>query len=215
MNQYRRFAWLISAVSIVVLSVPALAVAGQWQPLFNGKDLTGWQPVGGAAGHWKAEDGVLYCQGGSGWLSTDKQYGDFELELEFRVPPGGNSGVFIRAPHEGNPAYQGMEIQVLDDYAPKYAKLRPVQYTGSIYDVVAASPRVTKKAGQWQKMVIRCEGPHVVVKVNGTKVVDANLNDYTDHLDKHPGLARKQGYIGLQNHGSRLDYRNIRIRTLP
>lgn len=192
------------------------AGASEWKPLFNGKDLTGWKTVEGSPDQWKAEDGLLVCAGGGGgWLSTTEQYGDFDLELEFRVPPDGNSGVFIRAPHEGNPAYTGMEIQVLDDRAKQYANLMPTQYTGSVYDVAAASPRVTKAAGEWQKLKIVCEGPHVKVTVNGTQVVDANLNDYPDKVATHSGLKRDKGYIGLQNHGSRLEYRNLRIRPLP
>jgi len=204
---------------LFLASVAALfstdAIAGEWKALFNGKDLSGWQPVAGAEGHWKVADGLLYCEGGGGWLSTTEQYGDFELELQFRVPPEGNSGVFLRAPHEGNPAYQGMEIQVLDDHAAKYANLRPSQYTGSVYDVSPATKRVTKPAGQWQTMSIRCDGRQVRVKVNGTTVVDTNLDDHADKLKTHPGLKRKQGYLGLQGHGSRLDYRNLRLRTLP
>jgi hypothetical protein len=79
--------------------------------------LVGWQQIGGAADAWRYERGVLFCEGkGGGWLSTLGSYDNFELSLEFRVPAGGNSGVFLRAPHEGDPAYTGMEIQLLDDY---------------------------------------------------------------------------------------------------
>ena len=200
---------------LCALLIAGPAQADDFKPLFNGRDLSGWQPVAGAAGHWKVQDGLLYCAGGGGWLSTTEEFDNFELELEFRVPEGGNSGVFLRAPHEGNPAYAGMEIQVLDDHAEKYADLRPTQYTGSIYDVVAASPRVTKKAGAWQKMQIRCDGPQIQVTLNGTRIVDANLDQHADKVETHPGLKRSGGHIGLQNHGSRLDYRNLRIRPLP
>jgi len=206
---------LIAGLLLAPMGLAADAEEMTWQELFNGKDLSGWTTVGGSDGQWHAEDGILYCKGGGGWLSTEREFANFELELEFRVPHGGNSGVFLRAPHEGNPAYQGMEVQVLDDHAEKYADLKPSQYTGSVYDVAPASPRVTKQAGEWQTMEIRCDGPHVVVKVNDTKVVDTNLNDHADKLKTHPGLARESGFLGLQNHGSRLDYRNIRIRELP
>ncbi|NOX87429.1 MAG: DUF1080 domain-containing protein, partial [Calditrichaeota bacterium] len=107
-------------------------------PLFNGKNLEGWKVIGGKPESWRVKDGILYTSGkGGGWISTVKEFGDFKLSLEFRVPAGGNSGVFIRAPHSGDPAYTGMEIQVLDDYAPVYANLKPWQYTGSIYGVQA------------------------------------------------------------------------------
>ena len=126
-------------------------------PLFNGKDLTGWESVNNSQG-WNVKDGILYTEGtGGGWISTTREYDNFKLDLEFRVPPDGNSGVFIRAPHKGDPAYTGMEIQVLDDYAEKYKNLKPYQYTGSIYAVQAPDKRVTKKAGEWQKMSITCK----------------------------------------------------------
>jgi hypothetical protein len=204
------------ALSAAALLPAASLQADDWKPLFNGKDLSGWEIAEGKPDAWIAEDGMLVCKGGGGgWLSTEKEYANYELELEFRVPPGGNSGVFLRSPREGNPAYVGMEIQVLDDAAKVYAKLLPEQYTGSIYDVQAAMPRVTKPAGEWQTMRILCDGRHVVVTTNGTQVIDANLDDYPGKVATHPGLTRKTGYLGLQNHGSRLEYRNLRIRELP
>lgn len=186
-----------------------------WRPLFNGKDLTGWEQVGGSAQTWKAEDGILYTDAGDGgWLSTTEEFGDFELELEYRVPPEGNSGVFVRAPREGNPAYTGFEVQILDDYADKYADLKPWQFTGALYALEAPARRVTLPAGTWQKLQIRCEGPKVKVALNGFPIIDADLTVHADKASDHPGVARTSGYIGLQNHGSRLDYRNIRIREL-
>jgi len=175
--------------------------------------LTGWKQIEGQPGSWKFEDGVLYTEGGgAGWLSTTQQYSDFWLELEFRVPPGGNSGVFLRSPQKGNPAYEGIEIQILDDYAPRYADLRPTQYTGSIYDVQPPAERVSKKANEWQKMNIQYIGPNVQIDLNGKTIISTNLDEHRDKLDKHPGLLRTEGFIGFQNHGSRIEYRNIKIR---
>lgn len=187
-----------------------------WKKLFNGKDLTGWQAFGGNMDCWKAENGMLVTEGGEGcgWLATTEEYSDFELELEFRVPPGGNSGVFIRAPKEGNPAFEGSEIQILDDYADQYKDLKPWQFCGSIYATVAPSRRVTRPAGEWQKYHITCIGSKVQVWLNGVKIIDADLNDHLDKLKDHPGLTRTKGYIGLQNHGTRLEFRNLRIRPL-
>jgi len=183
--------------------------------LFNGRDLAGWQQIGGRERAWQVADGILYTEGeGGGWLSTTEEYAEFILEIEFRVPSGGNSGVFLRAPHEGSPAYAGMEIQVLDDYADQYADLKPWQYTGSIYGVQDPASRASRKAGRWQRMVIVCRGPRVQVTLNNERIIDANLIDYM-HLEKsHPGLKRRRGYIGLQNHSTRVDYRNIRIKEL-
>jgi HEAT repeat protein len=182
--------------------------------LFNGKDLTGWELVGGST-PWGVKDGVLYTEGGGGgWISTVKEFDNFKLDLEFRVPQGGNSGVFLRTPREGDPAYVGMEIQVLDDYAPVYAILHSWQYTGSIYGVQAPSVRASKKAGEWQHYVIFANGPHVTVMLNDQVIIDADLVSHLDQEQTHPGLKRRKGFIGLQNHSTRIEYRNIRITEL-
>ncbi len=201
---------------LALASHTAAARADDWKPLFNGKDLTGWKVIDGPADSWKVEDGILYTSGGgAGWLSTTDEYANYELELEFKVPPGGNSGVFLRTPREGNPAYVGMEIQVLDDEAKEYATLQPWQYSGSVYGVAAPKSRVSKKAGEWQKYKIVCDGRKVKVTLNDTQIIDVNLDDHKDKATEHPGINRASGYVGLQNHGSRLDYRNLRIRKLP
>lgn len=188
----------------------------QWCELFNGKDLTGWQQVGGDQKTWGVEDGRLFTDGeGGGWLSTLREFRNFELQLEFNVPAGGNSGVFIRAPRQGNPAFEGLEIQVLDDYAPQYAELKPWQFCGSVYALIAPAQRATKPAGEWQKMYIRYEGFGIQVRLNDVEIINGNISDFKDKAADHPGVLRKSGFIGLQNHGSRLDFRNILLRELP
>jgi lysophospholipase L1-like esterase len=185
-----------------------------WYSLFDGESLNGWEEVG-SEGAWAAEDGLLYTTGeGGGWLSTTQEYDDFELSLEFRVPENGNSGVFIRAPREGNPAFEGSEIQLLDDYGSEYTKLEPWQYTGAVYATIAPSRRWTLPAGTWQKVRIKAEGDKIEVHLNGHEIVNGDLSEHMDKVDDHPGLKRDSGYIGLQNHGTRLDFRNIRIREL-
>ncbi len=187
-----------------------------WTPLFNGEDLTGWQQIGGAEATWGVEDGQLYTDGGGGgWLATNRTFADFELELEFNVPPAGNSGVFLRAPRTGNPAYEGLEVQILDDYAPEYAELHDWQYCGAVYDLIVPSEQATKPAGEWQHMYIRYEGTEIEVKLNGTTIVDDDIANYREKGPDHPGVLQTAGFLGLQNHGSRLDFRNIRIRELP
>lgn len=182
--------------------------------LFNGKNLDGWQIIG-TPDTWGVEDGILYTDGdGSGWLSTVNIYDDFVIELEYRVPEGGNSGLFIRAPKEGNPAHEGLEIQILDDYAERYADLQPDQYTGSIYFEQAPSKRVTKQAGEWQSMKVRAEGHEIQVTLNGELIVNTTLINYMYNVLNHPGLLKRSGFIGLQNHGDRVDFRNITIRSL-
>ena len=190
-------------------------VSGETVPLFNGKDLTGWDVVEGKNGSWGVQDGILFTTGeGGGWLSTVKEYDNFQLDLDFKVVKGGNSGVFLRSPHKGDPAYVGMEIQVLDDYAAEYATLKPWQYTGSVYGVQAPSSRATKQAGEWQHMQITAQGTHVKVVLNGTTTIDTDLLQHLEQEKEHPGLKRRHGFIGLQNHSTRVEYRNITIREL-
>lgn len=202
------------ALAVLAFVAPT-ARGAEWVSLFNGKNLDGWQAIDGPMSSWHVEDGILFCSGGGGgWLSTTKEYGDFEIELEFRVPPGGNSGVFLRAPHQGNPAFAGMEVQVLDDCAPEYAKLQPYQYCGSLYGIAAPKTRVSKPAGEWQKLRILCQDRQVKVTLNDTVISDTNLDEQKAHEVTHPGITRATGHVGLQNHGTRLDYRNIRLRKL-
>ncbi len=183
-------------------------------PLFNGKDLTGWKVnEGGKMEVWGAEDGILFVKGGGGgWLMTEKEYGDFELRLEYKMPKMGNSGVALRSPRKGDPAYVGMEIQLLDD--ANWKDLRPTQYTGAIYDVVAPSKQVSKPFGDWNRMRIVAKGRRITVELNGTKIVDANLDDHKDRADKHPGLLREKGHVGLQSYNLRVEFRNLYIKPL-
>lgn len=194
-----------------------------WKDLFNGKNLDGWEEINGPKDRttWAVEDGMLFTNGekGGGWLSTKDEYSDFEFECEFRVPQNGNSGIYIRSPHgAGNPTYDGNEVQVLDDFGPEYHnekfELEKWQYCGSLYHTAAATPRVSLPAGTWQKMYVKVEGPLITVRLNGVQVVGDDMSKHPELLKEHPGLANTKGYIGFQNHGSRLDYRNIRIRTL-
>ncbi|HMK38295.1 MAG TPA: family 16 glycoside hydrolase [Bacteroidota bacterium] len=183
--------------------------------LFNGADLSGWKIIGGKEGSWGVEGGVLYTTGaGGGWLSTVREYGNFEFDCDFRVWEGGNSGVFLRAPAEGDPAYTGMEIQVLDDFASEYAALQSWQYCGSIYGVQAPSQRATRKAREWQHYHIVALGPHISVTLNGQLIVDADLTAHMDKESTHPGLKRRSGFIGLQCHTVRVEYRNITVKEI-
>ena len=183
--------------------------------LFNGRDLSGWKIIGGKDENWGVKDGILFTMGeGGGWLSTDREYDNFQLDLDFRVSEGGNSGVFLRSPRQGDPAYTGMEVQVLDDYASVYARLKQWQYCGSLYGVQAPLLRVTKNAGEWQHYTIVADGPRVKVTLNNQLIVDADLISHMDKESIHPGLKRRSGYIGLQCHGTKVEYRNITIKEL-
>jgi hypothetical protein len=185
-----------------------------FQPIFNGKDLAGWQ---GSTDGYIVEDGRLVCdpkKGGT--LLTEKEYADFAVRFEFKLPPGGNNGLGIRVPSQGNPAYTGMEIQILDDDAPKHANIKPWQHHGSVYGVVPAHPGYTRPIGEWNYEEVTAVGSHVTVKVNGTTIVDADVTKVEKPSDSgdHPGINNKTGRIGFMGHGDRVEFKNIRIKTI-
>lgn len=197
----------------------APAVEKGFVPLFNGRDLTGWQIMKGKGPGYVVENGVLVCPAdGGGNLFTDREYANFVLRFEFKLEENSNNGVGIRAPLEGDAAYQGMEIQILDDYGPEYkGKLKPWQYHGSVYEIAPAKQGFLKPVGQWNQEEIVADGRRIKVKLNGTWIVDTNLDDVKDSdlLKRHPGVSRTSGYIGFLGHGTRVEFRNIRIRVLP
>jgi hypothetical protein len=214
-----------ATVLFVLLTGPACAQfsdkekAEGFVPLFNGKDLGGWKQFAGKGKNWSASDGMIVCSGkGGGWLGTERDYDNFILRLDYKLSPGGNSGVYIRAPETGHISRVGMEIQLLDDNHPSYAKIDFYQYTGSIYHVVPPTRRAGKSAGQWNSLEIRAEGRRVVVVLNGIKIVDADLDHYLRDpaiAREHTGLKRPGGRIGLQSHTDRVEFRNLRIKILP
>jgi len=202
---------------LFVLWAAQVVEADEGRALFNGKDLTGWQGMQGDPDNWGVKDGILTCNGGKGaqWLATSEEFSDFDLNLEFNLPLNGNSGVFIRAPREGAPWVQGMEIQLLDDYGEKWKNLKPDQFTGAIYAAVAPSRRVTKKAGEWQTLRILCVGRSCSVWVNGEQVIESDLEKMAAKYGrKVPGLKRNSGLIGVQNHGDPVSFRKIVIKRI-
>ncbi len=215
MNGWTRREW------VAALGGTALAWAEEpgFVPLFDGGTLDGWILVHGKGRGYVVEDGAIVCpEDGGGNLYTVREYADFVLRLEWRLWEGGNNGIGIRAPLEGDAAYAGMEIQILDDEAPVYQrmKLKPAQYTGSVYDVVPARRGFVRRNGVWNEMEIRAEGRRVQVTLNGRRITDANLDEVKDPevLKKHPGLQRRSGHIGFLGHGTRVEFRNIRVRVL-
>jgi hypothetical protein len=187
-----------------------------WQSAFNGKDLSGWRLVNGKQDSWTVADGLLVANaGGGGWLARTEEMSDYLFELEFRLPPGGNSGFFLRPPLQGNPAWEGIEVQMLDDAAPQYAgKLRADQYCASIYGMGPAQPGISRPAGQWQKLRVLCAGRHVAAWLNGQPVSYAALDEHLAKADKIHGLKRVSGFPGLQNEHGPIQFRNLRFRDL-
>jgi hypothetical protein len=208
---------ILSTLSaLLLLGMPLIAgdPPKGFESLFNGKDLTGWKATGNMK-VWGAENGAIYCdKGGGGWLMTEKQYADFELRVEYKMPKGGNSGVGIRAPLQGDPAYQGMEIQLIDDEGWP-GKLQNWQNTGAIYNVVPPKKINNRPIGEWNKMTIIAKGRQITVSNNGETLVDANLDDYVKEKGKsHPGILRKDGHIGFQSYNKRVEFRNIYLKAL-
>jgi len=187
--------------------------------IFNGKDLTGWRLVNGKGrGYVVDADHTLECPAdGGGNLLSEKEYSNFILRFDFKLTPGANNGVGIRAPFEGDAAYQGMEIQILDDEDPQYKGwLRPEQHHGSVYDLIPARVGFRKPVGEWNSEEIYANGPHIRVTVNGVIILDSSLEIIREPevLKKHPGVRRTSGHVGFLGHGSQLWFRNIRIKQL-
>lgn len=186
---------------------PDLAAKAK-SPLFNGRDLSGWVVM--HDGEWTIEDGVLVGRNGTNWttdpersgswLRTEKEYGDFVLELEYAINEKGNSGIHFRSALEKNPSFTGYEMQIVDDAGREPRK----SSAGAIYDVVAALRNMSKPAGEWNQVKIVCQGNRIRIIMNGVEIVD------------HTGDRAARGFIGLQNHDARsvVRFRNIRISEL-
>ena len=219
---YNHSGMKFSVAGIFILIAAAVFAAGAaepgFAPLFNGKNLDGWKLMGGTGPGYIVEGDRIVCPSdGGGNLFTEKEYANFILRVEFKLSPGGNNGVGLRAPYEGDAAYQGMEIQVLDDPAEQYKDIQPGQHSGSIYLVFPAKQGALKPTGEWNSYEITANGRHVSINLNGTMVVDADLDTMKDPriLRQHPGLARTTGHIGLLGHRSHVEFRNILVKELP
>ena len=177
--------------------------------LFNGKDLTGWVYGRRANGTenksgkgYQIENGVLYStKEDGGNLYTEKEYADFVFRFDFKLTENANNGIGIRAPLEGDAAYVGIEIQVLDDGGSQYTKLQPFQYHGSIYGMIPPKRGFQKPVGEWNSEEITAKGRQITVKLNGTTIVDASLDDVKDPamLKAHADMSKPEGSRGIAN----------------
>ncbi len=189
-----------------------------YKVLFDGTNLHEWT---GNKTAYTIEDGAIAVypkRGGNGNLYTNDEYSDFIYRFEFKLTPGANNGVGIRAPLKGDAAYEGMEIQVLDNEADIYKNLQPYQYHGSVYGIIAARRGFLKPVGEWNVQEIQAIGTKIKVTLNGTVILDGDLaeaskNGTADHKE-HPGLFNKTGHIGFLGHGDILYFRNIRIKDV-
>jgi hypothetical protein len=189
-----------------------------FEVLFNGKDLNNW--VGNKT-DYVVEDNTIAIyptKEGHGNLNTEKEYSDFIFRFEFQLTPGANNGLGIHAPLDGDAAYAGKEIQILDNTAPVYSKLEVWQYHGSVYGILPAKREFLKPVGEWNQEEVYVKGDIIKVTLNGTVIAEGDLKKATkngtlDHKD-HPGLNRHSGHIGFLGHGTVVKFRNIRIKDL-
>ena len=186
--------------------------------LFNGHSLQDW--VGDKSGYVVNNGRITFKpeQAEEGLMFTEDQYGDFIFRFEFQLTPGANNGLAIRTPLGGHAAYEGMEIQILDNTAQIYKDLEDYQYHGSVYGVIPAKRGYLKPVGEWNEEEVYIRGDHIRIKLNGHTIVKGNLeeaskNGTPDGRD-HPGLENETGHIGFCGHGSVVSFRNIRIKSL-
>jgi hypothetical protein len=201
--------------------------AAGWQLLFNGKDLTGWKgykkDAPGAA--WVVEDGALALSaGGSGDLMTAAEYGPFELSLEWKISPKGNSGVIYlihEEPDSANTYNTGPEMQVLDNDGHADGKI-PSHRAGALYDIETPPDGAVKPVGEWNEARIVFIGSKIEHWLNGQKTAESS---YGDEAWKKKVAASKfkqwkgfgtypSGHIALQDHGDKVWYRNIKLKKL-
>ena len=208
-----------------------------WVLLFNGKDFSGWRQCNGTAmpANWVIEDDAMKVligegkqpgQGANGdILFADKKYKNFELTIDWKASKMANSGIFYYVREvPGKPIYYAApEIQVLDNVDATDNKIAS-HLAGSLYDIIAADPKTIKPAGEWNTCLIKVKDGKATISMNGTKVVE--YTHWTPDWDKmvqnskfksFPGWTEgisKDGYIGLQDHGYPVWFRNIKIREL-
>jgi len=186
--------------------------------LFDGSNLNNW--IGNKTGYL-VDNGTMVVNpaGGSGGnLYTAKEYGDFEYRFEFQLTPGANNGLGIRTPTEGDAAYVGMELQILDNEADIYKNLQAYQYHGSVYGVISARRGFLKPTGEWNEEMVMAKGSKIKVILNGQVIMDGDIkeaskNGTADHRE-HPGLHNPKGHIGFLGHGSVVRFRNIRVKAM-
>ena len=193
----------------------------EWKDLFNGVDLAGWAVTGNADG-WIVKDGMIVClaeQGG--YLYTEDQYEDFELELQYRHDPDANSGIFFRWSDLSDPVHTGLEIQILDTHGHE-----PMQRhsCGALYDLVAPEVDMARPAGEWNEANLVCKGSFVQYALNGRQIVSVDIDQWSE-AGRNPDDTENKfkyawrdmsrlGHIGLQDHGGQVWFRDIRLRSL-
>lgn len=214
-------------VLVVTLATTVLAAESGFVPLFNGKDLSNW--VMGPDKSWVVEDGVITLkrefdgkEHNSDYLWAKEVYGDFIVELEFKVPEQANSGIYLRTADVNNPVYTGIEVQVINSFGK--TNLSRTATAGALYDCLAPTRNTVKKPGEWNHYRISCQGNKITIVLNGETVTEMDLDKWTTARQNPDGSKNKfpialkdfarKGFFGLQDHGRPVWYRNIKIKKL-
>lgn len=192
--------------------------AAGFSELINGRDLSNWQ---GAVDSYEMKEGSIVCQPRKGGdLLTKEEYENFILRVEFKLPPAGNNGIALRTPLGGHSSSDGLEIQVIDsdgyNAAHPKAPLLPYQYHGSLYHCVGAKHGYLRPVGQWNFEEIEVRGQTIKVTLNGTKILDVDIDSFDRSQIAHPpkGLDRRKGFIGFAGHSDPVAFRSFKVKQL-
>lgn len=226
-----RFIRLLHDVYFVVfalgMSAAVCRAEAPFRTLFNGRDLQGWEM--GPDKSWVVRDG--YCtvvrtfdgqEHNHDYLWWPEPQGDFVLRLEYRLAEDTNSGIYIRTADREDPVYTGIEVQVANSFGKP--ELSRTGTAGAIYDCLAPTKNVVRKPGEWNQCQITCQGPRIEVVLNGEKIIEMNVDDWSTARRNPDGSDNKfatpiqqfarRGYIGFQDHGRSVSYRNIELKSL-
>ncbi len=196
-----------------------------WQVLFDGSDLSNWTDENNI---WTIKDGAIAFNGeldgkhkANNYIWSKEKFGDFMLDLEFKVSPKGNSGIFFRTADTDDPVQTGIEFQVTDVHGLETLTRGK---GGSIYDCLAPSRNTMRPAGQWNHVTLIAKSNRIIAVLNGWKTIDMNLNDWTEAGKNPDGSENKfktaykdmprAGYIGFQDHGKKVWFRNVKVKPL-
>ena len=220
----------IAVFASLAFAIPALAQKADntlsaeekkegFELLFNGKDLTGWRNNNGKPIKTEVEDGAIQTYKSGGYIVMhEREFGDFVLRCDVKLSkPKTNSGIFIRVSDPKSPVQNGFEIQVHG------GKGTGMHSFGAIYDLAAPTKNMNKPIGEWNQVEVICKGALISVKVNGEKVSEVNLDDFNEPKKRPDGSKHKfgdvkklprKGYLGFQDHGSQVWYKNVRVKAL-
>jgi hypothetical protein len=220
----------LATCTLMLLGTPqdneltAAEKADGWLLLFDGKSLSNWKPDGSGESKRPVDQACINPHRCGGYaLFHEKAWSDFILSLEFKISKGCNSGVFVRTfPLTARPGkdvgYNGIEVQILD------TTTAGLHDTGAFYDLVKPTKNAMKPAGAWNHLVVTCDKNLLSVELNGEQVNRMNLDEWSQKNKRPDGSPHKfdiaykdhprQGYIGLQDHGSDCWFKNIKLKPL-